>query len=177
MSTNVDDNSGQPTGKKKKVLGCLGIIILAIILFAGCSALMSGGSETDASTQETEISAPVETPVPEPVEEATVPEEPSPAPLAEEDPALKDQLYLNAVRLEGSNMLKNSSDAALIEAGKETCNVLDSGVTLDTLAYQLLSDPSVEVSPEDIGILIGGGVAVYCPQHQGQVDQFVQTYG
>lgn len=44
--------------KKKWALGCLGLFILAIILFAGCSALVSGGAEDPAPAANETSSAP-----------------------------------------------------------------------------------------------------------------------
>ncbi|WP_424347333.1 hypothetical protein [Kocuria sp. CH-021] len=40
----------QKTGKKKWVIGCLGLIVLAIVFFAGCTALVAGGGSATDST-------------------------------------------------------------------------------------------------------------------------------
>ncbi|PWF88021.1 hypothetical protein CIK52_01610 [Kocuria rosea] len=41
----------QKKGKKKWVIGCLGLIVLALVFFGGCAALVSGGaSETSTSS-------------------------------------------------------------------------------------------------------------------------------
>lgn len=59
---------GQPPqkkGKKKWVIGCLGLIVLAIVLFAGCGALLVGAedatdTDTTPGTVSTGTSAPAE---------------------------------------------------------------------------------------------------------------------
>lgn len=45
-------------GKKKWALGCLGLFVLVILLFAGCGALMGGGTEESARVGDEATSAP-----------------------------------------------------------------------------------------------------------------------
>ncbi|MCJ8505784.1 Ltp family lipoprotein [Kocuria flava] len=40
----------QKKSKKKWAIGCLGLIVLVIVLFAGCSALLGGGTDDPAPT-------------------------------------------------------------------------------------------------------------------------------
>lgn len=61
----------QKKGKKKWVLGCLGLVFLVIILFAGCSALLGSGTEDPGSGDNRATS----TPVADPTEDAPATEE------------------------------------------------------------------------------------------------------
>ncbi|WP_298584289.1 Ltp family lipoprotein [uncultured Kocuria sp.] len=62
-------------GKKKWAIGCLGLFVLVIILFAGCSALLSGGADDSVPTPAETSSAPG-------------PEETEDAPATEDDPSM-----------------------------------------------------------------------------------------
>lgn len=75
---------GQPPQKKSKkkwAIGCLGLIVLAILLFGGCAALLGGGAEDTAPTPDGTVSAPNA----ERTEDAPASEEPQATPKAEQN--------------------------------------------------------------------------------------------
>lgn len=47
----------QKKGKKKWVIGCLGLFVLAIVFFGGCAALVSSGADTPAPAPSSSTSA------------------------------------------------------------------------------------------------------------------------
>ncbi|WIG16653.1 Ltp family lipoprotein [Kocuria rosea] len=75
-------------GKKKWAIGCLGLFFLVIVLFAGCSALLSGGADDSVPTPNETTSTPSaesteDAPATEEAPETTEPE--AEAPEAEEN--------------------------------------------------------------------------------------------
>ena len=75
---------GQPPQKKSKkkwVIGCLGLIVLAILLFAGCAAIIAGAGDEEPVETTEEVEAPVE----EEVERAEVD-----APVEEEEARVEE---------------------------------------------------------------------------------------
>lgn len=125
---------------------------IAVLLTAGCTVPV----DDTPAPRETVI----ETAAPDPVET----EEP------EFDDATIEDLYLITVRdgLRASYPdIDTISDAELIDLGKQTCDLLNGGFSLEEIMIEVLAG---DTDAEFAGAIMGAGIAAFCPEHQSQID-------
>ena len=100
---------------------------------------------------------------------------PDPFPLITE-PTLADKeyMFLETVRNSGVTWLMVADSNELLDLARQTCQILDSGYTVDELIQTvaegfvndgLTNDPELY---EGTGFLIGASVAAFCPQYGNQ---------
>lgn len=80
-----------------------------------------------------------------------------------------DDMYLQVLDDDGvPNVDANRHN--LIELGKSACDDLDDGQTIEDLANQVVGNLPDGWTYENVGTVIGAGIAAYCPEHQDQID-------
>lgn len=88
------------------------------------------------------------------------------------EPISLDEQYLFAVHYADNYIVESNTDADLIAIGKQTCDTLDTGLTVQDLMFALVADADGSESDaywEFAGIIIGAGVATYCPEYSYQI--------
>lgn len=80
-----------------------------------------------------------------------------------------DDRYVSAVRANSQGEAVGVSDADLISLAKQVCQSLDDGITIDQLVLGVAAQ-GINVSLA--GAVMGAGIPAYCPQHQGQADEY-----
>ena len=109
----------------------------------------------------------------EPAATVTVTEtaQPTTAPMSDSDS------YLAALYATGDITLANMDESSLINIGNSTCELLDEGVTVSTLAVYLVENGGFTTSQyETIGRIIGAAVYNLCPEYSYQIDQLTESY-
>ena len=88
----------------------------------------------------------------------------APAPVATDD-----ETYIGLVRSYGNSYIDNAEDYQLIKIAHDTCDVLDSGYTLDEVINYLAANGTSTDQEfyQAEGIIIGGAINVYCPVYLG----------
>ena len=133
---------------KKIIIG--GLVALALV---GCST-----TTTPAPTVTVTQQAPAPTPTPEPVETQSL-----------------DDKVVEVARSQGNSYIAGMSDASILNLTSQVCPILDDGVTVQTLIFELASSLVGDgiTDPEAmraVGIILGVAVAAYCPQYGSQVE-------
>jgi len=129
-----------------------GVLALALV---GCS-----NAPTPAPTVTVTQAAPTptQTPTPEPVETENL-----------------DSVVLGVARDQGNSYIAGMSDESILSLTGQVCPILDKGVTVQTLIFELASslvgdgitDPE---AMQAVGIILGVAVAAYCPEYGSQVE-------
>lgn len=128
--------------KKTAVLAAL-----AALLLAGCSSSSSTdtvGSVSD-SFQTEDYQTPVQTP---------------------------EEQYLSDVKAQNNPDLMDETDADLLQVGYQTCEVLDSGYSVQEMVQYLLSDNPSESEIAYMSIIIGNAIEYFCPEYLPQLNNF-----
>ena len=103
----------------------------------------------------------------------TATQEPAPFPT-EPTVADKEYMFLETMRNSGITWLMVADSDQLLSLAMQTCQILDSGYTVDQLIEELATgfvndgltnDPELY---EGTGMLIGASVAVFCPEYGTQ---------
>lgn len=130
-------------------------LVAAGLLLTGCGA---GASTVTVTSTETKTET--ATPLPFPTEPTV---------------ADKEYMFLETVRNSGITWLMVADADQLLDLGYQTCQILDSGYTVDELIQALAmgfvedgmgSDPELY---EGTGFLIGASVAAFCPKYGYQI--------
>lgn len=128
-------------------------LVAAGVLLSACGAGIGGQTNTVTVTA-------TPTAVPQPI---PVPTEPTVAD--------KEYMFLETMRNSGITWLMAADTNQLLDLAYQTCQILDSGYTVDELIQGLAenfvndgltNDPELY---EGTGILIGASVAIFCPQY------------
>lgn len=86
------------------------------------------------------------------------------------DPALKRQLFLQTVRSgEYGPQFSSISDDVLVELVQSTCDALDRGATATQLSEAGINSG---FTPQQVGWVLGAGVAAYCPEYNDVIGSF-----
>lgn len=80
-----------------------------------------------------------------------------------------DDMYLDVLDDDGVPNVDSNRDN-LIEMGKAACTDLDDGQSIEDLADQVVGNLPDGWTYENVGTVIGAGIAAYCPEHQDQID-------
>ena len=112
------EQTPQKKGKKKWVIGCLGLIVLAIILFAGCAALVSGETEdpVPATNETSSAPSPEATEDTRAVEETEAAEAEAEAAEAEARAAEAEAAEAEAAEAEAAEAEQNAEQSSLTVA-------------------------------------------------------------
>lgn len=145
----------EPNDKRTTKLLIAGGAVLALII-AGTIGAAINSSKESSTTSSSDYSA---------VE--PVPVEPEPV-----SPISLDEQYLFAVHYTDNYLIEANTDADLIAIGKQVCTTLDAGNTVQDLMLSLVGASDGTESDaywEFAGIIIGAGVAAYCPEYSYQI--------
>ena len=86
------------------------------------------------------------------------------------DPNVREGAYIATLSKMG---VPYSSEAEAVEIGKDICQVLDLGVTVDELFLEAAQLPGMtEETAGHLGALVGAAVPAFCPEH---IDQLPST--
>jgi len=77
----------------------------------------------------------------------------------------KDAQYLEFVRDQDSS-LRGVEDDLLLETGKAGCEALDAGATMEDVLWEVVSS---DIDPDLGGLLLGAGVAAFCPEYSNEL--------
>lgn len=83
-----------------------------------------------------------------------------------------DDIFLITIHSNNNTIIEASSDADLIALGKQVCTTLDAGNTVNSIMLALVGSSTGNESDsywEFAGIMIGAGVAAYCPEYNDQI--------
>ena len=91
---------------------------------------------------------------------------PSPSALTSE------QAYIQNLRSVVPQETDGVPDAELIQTGEASCGALDRGVTFDEIATETYEQG---LDPNLAGAVIGAAVKDLCPDHQGELDAYLDS--
>lgn len=83
-----------------------------------------------------------------------------------------DEIFITVLRNNNNSIIDSADDQTLIELGKQVCTTLDAGNSVTDIMYALVgsSDGSESSDYWDFaGMMIGAGVAAYCPEYTNQL--------
>lgn len=92
-------------------------------------------------------------------------------PLPEPEPITDEDTFLQTLRTSGNSYLESADSSSLLDAGYETCNLLDQGYTATELVLVLASSGEFQTTEEQqaVGYLMGAAIAIFCPEYAYQV--------
>lgn len=78
--------------------------------------------------------------------------------------------FIGAIRATGNDVLNSGSNSDLLELGYKTCNALDGGETVSSLAITLSATQDTSEGEQAAFALIAGAVVYLCPEYKYQAD-------
>lgn len=90
-----------------------------------------------------------------------------------------DDKYLAALHAQDNLILRSAPDADLVVLGRKVCEVLDSGVSVETLATNLVSGLQSRGADAETyraaGAIVGAAIPAYCPSHEAELQRFLSN--
>lgn len=90
-----------------------------------------------------------------------------------------DDQYLAALHSQDNLILRSAPDQDLIVLGRKVCEVLDSGVSVNELAANLVSGLQSRGADAETyraaGAIVGAAIPAYCPSHEAELQRFLSN--
>jgi hypothetical protein len=77
----------------------------------------------------------------------------------------KERIFVDAVRDEHPQIVKDMGSAWIIEFGYTICNSIDSGLTMRQFAVMLMEN-DIEHMAEAVGFIAGSAIYMFCPENE-----------